>query len=337
MRTALVLTEDAKYIDGIMAFSQSCHMNFCFAETVDEAIGIIGINDIAVAIIDYTPETYSITDFIQLLYTSRSHIQIIMLYSEKDSLNVLNIHNSCHLCRVLCKEKAEPGDLKLMINHALELFEKKDVVFQKENENRKREDNIKKTIRDMTEILNDRAFCYRNIEKLLLLSVQLLGQKQNLIPLEACEKCYFDYISHILSQYTQLYLLKDLNQEKYFDFFEKRYSDESGNEHFSLNISFEHSIENEIFCNIAFLSDTLASFYSMLYDEYKGKIEVTEDQDNYILNILYEAVNDEEKEIITLILNNLIKRVIVTYSDKAIHGQNERITQYKMYFKKNYE
>jgi len=335
MRTALILMEDANFLNRIKLILRDETVKYHYAGTVDEAVEIMDNAEIAVAMIKYESTVLSGVELIEMIYAKNPNTQIILMFNEEHTTEALMAHNSYRMSKMICQEIFSINDLPLLIEESLAIYNKSEEIRQIEIEIRKKEDKYKKTMREMSELLNDRALSYKNIEEQLRLFIKLFraceGENLN----ENEQGVLDEYISFVISDYTKINLLRDPVCESFFSDLESSYSDTDNKRYYKVNVKCDPVIDNDIFCKMAFIAEVIAYYFTTLYESYRGKVDITEEASYYVLNVIYEANVKHDFKNLASKLVKVNKMIAAAYSDKASYGQNEHIIQYKIYFKKN--
>lgn len=319
MRSALFLHDDESLINRIKITVHDDNAEYYFSKTIDEAIEILDSHEIALFIMPYNFDVLSGNEMIEIVLDHNPKAQIIVLFKDKDLNEVVKSHNVYHLCQLICEDFFKIEDLSSVLDMGFKIYNREDDLKSFECNFRQKEDSYKKAFAKMSSLLNDRALSYAYIKDLLVETVKLSNSDPA------------DYIESLLKEYIQLYLLKDYGFEEYFEMISESCSNPSENKYLKI----ENNCIGEINNNILFGIYTATRFIYDFYKKYRAKIELTEQNSNILLNIVFEAVPSADLSVSYDNLLVMLEHILAALSDKILYATKDKIVQYRLMYKKN--
>ncbi len=333
MRSMLFVLEDASMLSRIKILLRDKSITYFYASTGDEAVEIMEQHEIAAAMISLSMPVMDGNELLELFLSKNDRLQFMLLFDEQDTERIISIHNKYHPCKLFCKSLFDIDVLPQSIENALHLYNKEEELEEMEVSYHEKEERFKQTMFEMSAVLNDRMESYEEVIRHFCLCAGYLFDTESEESIADKETvCKFQ--SQVLEDFVQIHLLREIAQEEFFAAIEEKHNNPEIGKHFKIMNETIAAIPADIYHNIAFLLSVLSFFFNHFYSEYIGKVVISENDRQYILNVLYDVKQNEEMKEVCIDLKQLNEQLIFAYSAKAATGNKDGIIQYKIYFAK---
>lgn len=333
MRSALFIHDDESLLNRIKITIHDDNAQYFFAQSIDDAIEIMDRNEIAVVFMPYNFDVLDGNEMIEIILDHNPKVQIITLFKDSDLQNIVKSHNNYHLCQIICEDFFKIEDLQSLIELGFKAYNKEEDVKAFELDYRKKEDKYKKTIVNMSSLLNDRTKSFDLIKDTLKATITLACDdfaEGDLSKINA----YFD---RIYDTYINLYLVKNSSIE---DNLKSIYDYNNPEQNHYLKVDFDNfeiikAEDIETQNNVSFILFCITSFINDFYSKYKGKIELSDQGKYYSLNVVYDAIPNKDTNLPVDKIQTVLEHILSVFSDRVAYAIKDRIVQYKLMIKKN--
>ena len=332
MRSALFIHNDVNLINRIKITVHDDNAVYFYAESMDEVISIMSDNEISVIVMPYNFDVLDGKEMIEIILDYNPKAQIIVLFDDSDLLNVVKAHNEYHLCQIICDDFFKIEDLQSFLEIGFRAYNKEEDIKAFELSYRQKEDKYKKTFSNISSILNERTDSFLMIRNVLKFTLSSVLSTAN----DSLKEALTIYVDNLLDRYIQLFLIDQTDYSKFVEIIESECIDNDSNRYFKLDkdILFKiNDINRDAFLKLLFVSYVITVFLKQFYSKYRAKIEISETDDYYSVNIVYEAIvkNEFNAEISCIV--NLIDSILSVFSDKSVFGTKENISQFRLMYK----
>lgn len=336
MRTVLFAIEDSSLLNRIKVILHDQSAQFFFAGTGDEAVALAEKNEIAVAMVSLSMPVMDGAELVEFFLDKNPRTQILMLFGEEDTERVVKLHNQHHLCRILCRDILALDEIPKNIEDALFCYNKDSELKKIELSYREKEEKYKKTMFEMSALLNDRMESYQEVIRLFAIYGRFLIKNKRPSLSDSFINSVISYLEKLLQDFVQLYLLRESKRQDFFDAVVKKYHNPEIRKYFKIidEVPEKEDLSGDVFQNMSFLMSMLTSYFHQFYSEYRGKIVVSKTPQYYLLNVLYDVKQLDELKLAGEILFTLNEKIVSSYAAKAAHGSKDSIIQFKLYFLK---
>lgn len=334
MRSALFIHDDDSLLNRIKITIHDNNAQFFYAQSIDSAIEIMDNDEIAVVFMPYGFDVLDGNEMIEIILDHNARVQIIVIFKECDLQNVVKSHNNYHLCQIICEDLFKIDDLQSLIELGFKAYNKEDDVKAFELDYRKKEDKYKKAIVNMSDLLNDRTRSFELIKNAVKSTIELSCNDFD----EGTTSKIVEYFDVIFQKYISLFMIKNS------DLFEllkeiDSFSNKPEENHY-LRIIYDgfNIVKEEVpdtLLSISFILYSITRFFDDFYSKYKGKLELSNQEKYYSLNVVYEAIPNKNTGISLNKLQLVLEHLIGALSEKVAYGIKDRIVQYKIMIKKN--
>ena len=262
-------------------------------------------------------------------------MQILLLFREADTERTIQLHNKYHLCSVLCRDFLALDELPKHIEDALFAYNKNDELKKIEIAYREKEEKYKKTMFEMSALLNDRMESYQEIIKLFVIYENYVLRERGNTLSESTRDSMISYQEQILQNFVQLYLLREPDQQSFFENIEEKYNRPGIKKYFKIINEVSGAFAKDTFHHISFLISALTFYFNQFYSEYRGKIVITQNEQFYLVNLVYDVKKLEELNHAGELLLALNEKLVSAYTAKAAYGSKDSVMQFKLYFAKS--
>lgn len=333
MKSALILFEDENLLNRIKVTLHDDAASFYYVDSADEAVAILNETEIAVALIPYRYDVLDGDELIGMLLDNNPKLQIVLFFNEEDMDNVVKSHNTYHLCKLICTNNLMLEELNQILNEAFNAYNKEELIKKMEIDYRKKEDSFKKTLFASSSLLNDRMAGYDSIEKLFGICTGYLFDQ--ILASDDENKVISHFFDELLDEYISLMLKREPELEKYYAIILEKCHNPSENRYFMIDIpsitEFD-KVNHDIFLQITFLIKAMSMFCFDFYKKFRGKAELSESKNSYILDIIFEGVSLLKDSDTNLRMEAFLKKLSGLYANKVSCGKKERIIQYRLQF-----
>jgi len=289
-------------------------------------------NEIAAVMISLSMPVMDGTELIELFLNKNKRLQIMLLFDEADTERVVQMHNNYHLCKIFCKNIFALDELPRHIEDALFSYNKDEELKKIELSYKEKEEKYKKTMFEMSTLLNDRMESYQEVIRHFMILSRYLLENTYTVDSSNYIGDILNSQKQILQNFVQIYLLRTPKQDGYFETAGVRSNHPEIKKYFKVFNEVRTVIDDEIFQNMAFLLGTIMTYFTYYYSEYRGKAIVTKNEQFYLLNIVYEVKQSEKMKKAGLELFALNERIVSSYAFKAAYGSRDAVMQFKIYF-----
>lgn len=333
MRTALFIHNDESLMNRIKITVHDDNATYFFASSIDEAIGIMEGNEIAVVFMPFNFDVLDGREMIELVLGYNPRVQIIVLFEDSDLLSVVKAHNEYHLCQIVCNDFFKIEDLQSLLNTGFNVYNKEDDIKSFELDYRKKEDKYKKTLLNMSSLLNERNESYLLIRKSFTSSLNSVFEDIS----DEVKDTVLSYVDKIIDEYIQLYLINHVDYSGYLGRIDNDCNDNEKYQFLKIDMDSIYKLQesdSKLFVKIVFVIYCISHYFNSFYIKYRGKIELMNMDSYYSLNIVYEAIPMNEYTDIYDKLVGLMEDILNAFSNKTVYGSKDKILQFRLMYKK---
>lgn len=336
MRTVLFAIEDSSLLNRIKVMLHDETAQFFFAETGDEAVAFVEKNEIAAAMVSLSMPVIDGAELAAFLLDKNPRTQILMLFDAADTKRIVKLHNEYHLCRLLCRNSLAMDEIPKTIEEALFCYNKASELKKIELSYREKEEKYKKTMFEMSALLNDRMESYQEVIRLFAVYGKFLMKNKSPSLSDSFISSVTSYMERLLQDFVQFFLLREPKRQEVIETVVRKYHNPEIGKYFKIidEVPQTEALEESAFQNMAFLISMLTSYFHQFYSEYRGKIVVSETPKHYMINVLYDVRPLDELKLAGEFLSALNEKIISSYVSKAAYGSKDSIIQFKLYFLK---
>lgn len=337
MRSLLTVISDESLLNRIKLIMNDNSINYFYAENGDDAANIAKDNEIAVAIVDFESPVVSGEEMCELLLSINPEVQFILFFEEKDTKEVLDVYNSLHINKLMCKEYLVLEDLPSLVDSCLHTYNRDEEIDDMDEELDRMNEMYLHPMQEMSAILNERLAGYDSVVKVFKESINFVLNTSG----EGL-KSVDNFVDRIINDYIHIFMIKEPDASTYFNRIHDSFNDPEGRKYFKfVNEVTELSEDKQN--NILFCLDVITIGFDCFYPLYRGKIALSESEavsksddkkkiKTYTINAIYEvrrepSLNDAYGYVI-----NLINNILRAYTSDIKYAMKNNIIQYKADF-----
>lgn len=324
MRSLLTAIYDESLLNRIKPILNDKTIQYHFAADSSDASDIAALNEIAVAIVDFESPIISGSELCELLLSYNPETQFILFFDEKYTKDVLDLYNSIHINKLMCKQHLVLEDLPMLIDSCLYTYNREEELDKKDDELIKMNDMYLKPMNEMSSILNERLIGYGYIIKVFRKSFEFV-----LDSTDKALECIDTFVDKIINDYIQIFMVNEPSVPAYFARIHKTFNDPDNRKYFKF-ICDEEVVKDELKYNLLFVLDVITICFDVFYPFYRGKVSVTNVEDGLEINAIYEVRKDHEIDEVYDYLLKAVSNIIKQYSAGVKCGSKDSIIQYKI-------
>lgn len=302
---------------------------YVFYDNSLDAVEYAKANPIDIAVISVDMPIMSGTEISEILYDSYPRCEFVFLFREEsitDAVALFNYYDNCH---ILDSSVIIPDDVENVVSECITHYNHESEIKERNERYREKERAYKKTMLEMSGILNARVKCYSEVVRLFAEAGKLLFNESNDESLAGV----LDFYTHEMNRYISLFLDRNADIESVFGELCDRCDDRDNNKYYMLSHEIE-DVTDEVVLEMAFLCRLLSDAFYIFMNGYRGKIIITSEQEYYKMDVLYDVrigrPDVKAWGYVQRILDNVIDRFTAKYDSASKDG----ILQYRMYFEK---
>lgn len=322
MRSALFLHDDESLINRIKITVHDDNAQYFYAQSIDDLISILDSNEIAVVFMPYNFDVLSGNEMIEIVLDHNPKAQIISLFKDEELIDVVRSHNVYHLCQIICEDFFKIEDLQSLLETAFDIYNRDDKLKSFERTYREKEDKYKRTILSMSSLLNDRSESYKLICGFFRDTVEFINDNTII-------NSYFD---NLLKEYIDFALIFNDKHDDYLNKINEICNDSTRNHYLKVETN-NLKLDNE--SNILFIIYILTRYFIDFDYQYKGKIEINEQDMYYSINMIFEVYPNMAVDLPRNEMLILIEHIFKNISEKVLFAVKDKIIQYRIICKKS--
>ena len=326
MRSLLSVISDESLQSRIKLVLNDDSIKYHFVSNADAASAIAGTEEIAVAIVDYNSPVVTGAEICELLLSYNPQMQFVIIFDEKDTGAVLDLYNSLHINKLMCREYLVLEDLPSLVESCLHTYNRDEEIEKSDREYKEMNEKYLKPMNEMSNTLNERLAGYDSITKVFGQSVDFVLNTS-----DKALKTINIFVDKILSDYIQIFMIKEPDINVYFNRIHESFNDPDKRKYFKF-ISDDVTISDKIKFNLLFCLDVITISFDCFYPMYRGKVQLayTKDGDKIEINSIYEVRKDAELNDIYSNISHVVKNILKAYTDDCKYAIRDNIIQYKL-------
>ncbi|NLG05321.1 MAG: response regulator [Clostridia bacterium] len=334
MQTVLFVDDDLRILQKLQAITLNKSIQCFLAQNGEEALKIVQEHEIEVAIVDLVMPVISGEELLDMI-TSISPDTVIMIMTEESNMReAVRIHNELHTKKIIVKPFTLSDDIAGWIHAALSLYHKHETYTQKQEIFQKKVDKYKQILFEMRNTIRNREESYEQIVNVFgMIMKEIYLNYDKLSELES--QILADYEKKILNDFIHIFLLCEFHEDFFEQMLVNQYHDPGELRYFRFRKDLNDQIKKEHLGILIFITMYMTQYFSLVFPTFVAKLNLSEENECYVLNFLYEAngilVNEETKnrmiEMVTGILNE--------FADRYANAAKGNVIQYKVYINKN--
>lgn len=299
MRTVISVISDEVLLNKIKSVFTG-KSNYHFFTTSEEASDFASENEVSVAIVDYKMPVISGTELCELLQSLNPDVQIIMFFAEKYTAEVLAVYNRLHIGKLVCKENMMLDELPSHVDSLLHEYYREEEIKIMDSNFHKISEKYLKPMNEMSKLLNERMKGYDEILSNFICCIDYILKDVEKVDLTS----FNTFIENIIKDYVQVYMVGIENISLFFDELEIKTNKPDQKKFFKF-INGINQFESENIYDVVFTLIYITKLFGDSFPMYRGKIETGIEDENVVINAIYEI--RENKEYMSL--NNLLLRM----------------------------
>lgn len=328
MNSVLFVNENTAFLDSMKL---SLHANqedlYFFCDSGIKAIDYIQNNKITAAVISLGLTNMTVTELTDSILDLYSDCKLLFIYNEAQIEEAIALYNSFDNAVILDKKIASFFE----IGNILDIFSTentKEFLLQKRlQELREKEKSYKKTMSDMTLILNSRIEGYNSIEKIYNSTIFSLIES---LPDDNCS-AISSICRTVLSDYIQQILIDDIDYNDYLDSLNVQYNQPENGRHFQLDNDDIDIYNNNIIFSCSMICRLLCEFY----DKYRIRIELRCVQSVCRLDCIVDTRLSEQNEEFSDYYLKICADIFRILSNKSEFASKDGISRFRIFFINN--
>ena len=326
MRSLLTVVSDENLLNRIKLILTDSSISYYYALDAEKASSIAENTEIAVAIVEYESNVVSGGEICELLLSHNPQMQFIMIFNEANTIAVLDIYNTLHLNKLMCKEYLVLEDLPSLIDSCLHTYNRDEELDLMDETYKNMNDKFLQPMQEMSSTLNERLYGYEYINRIFRksLSFVISSTNENIKTIDV-------FADRIINDYIQIFMIKEPQISAYFKRIDESFNDPEGRKYFKF-ICDENSLPDDKKYNILFLLDVITIYFDLFYQYYRGKISVSQIDGNIEINSIYEIRKNNELEMYYSYIIECINKIVSNYSSSYKYAKKDNIIQYKIIF-----
>ena len=326
MRSVLTVIEDETLRNRIKLIFNDESIKYFYSDDSSEIADIAADNEIAVAVIDFASGIMTGEEICEMLVSLNSDIQLILMFDEKDSSEVILLYNRIHISKLMCKQMLVLEDLPNLIEKCLHTYNRDEELDNLDNELRILNEKYMKPMHEMSSLLNERLSGYSNVIRLFKKSIRFVSDSS-----EKALNSAEIFVDRILNDFVQIYMVKEPDISLYFSRIRDNFNIPEEKKYFKFvnELTDEDILSGETKYNLLFILDVITIGFEVFYPYYRGKITVSTVDDHVEVNALYDVRKDKDIEDIYRIILSIICNLLSSYSYESRFGEKDSLIQFK--------
>lgn len=330
MLKGLFISENQNLLDRIKTgFSDYHDYEYLFATSGDEAVSIAKENEIAICCIYLNMDIMYGDELADIIIDENPEVRFIFIYDEGDTELAVNLFNVYDGSKIVLMDN-------FSVESLIELFDEESALYNAENNlhskailYREREKSYKKSMSDMSSVLNQRVECYQSIVKMYAAGIEMF--------LPTFSKDEATFVKHFLeqefSEYVDKFVVSSLDSDNFFNSLTEDINDKELQKHFQV-FGKEVIKNDELGSLICYAIHFISHGFCDCMEKYRAKVEIKESElavrvDFLVDNRLGNVRDEFLKEYVSI-----LDDIVVTLCDKLEKGYKDNIYQYRFYYLK---
>lgn len=324
MKSVLTVTHDDGLMNRIKLILSDDSIRYYYAINADDGANIATNNEIAVAIVDYNLPIVSGKELCEMLLSINPEVQIILVFGQSNTKEVIKIYNEYHINKLMCKEYLVLKDLPLLVDSCLHTYNRDDEINELDLELKTSNNMYLKPMQEMSSVLNERLSGYEYVINVFKKSFEFLLDSS-----EAELKTIDDFVDKLFNDYINIFMIKDPDVSLYFDRISTSFNKPDEKKYFRFEVDDSEYSDNRK-NNLLFVLDLITIYFDVFYPHYRGKISVAINDGKIEINSIYEVRKNQKVENLYTSFMSIMSSILVAYSDEVAAGAKENIIQYRV-------
>lgn len=324
MKSVLTVVSNDSLMNRIKQVLNDKTIEFSFAHDGTDAAEVANAKEIAVGIMDFRSEIISGEELCELLLSFNSRMQLIIIFDEADTKEVISVYNRFHVNKLMCKEYLVLEDLPMLIEDCLHTYNREDEIVRMDNELKKLNEKYFAPMQEMSSILNERLVGY---DYLIHVFRKSIGFVLNLS--ETALNYTDEFVDRIMNDYIEIYIMNEPEVSSYFSRLCPTFNKPDSKKFFRF-VSNDVTIPDESKYPLLFVVDLLAIYFDIFYPLYRGRIVLENKENGIEINAIYEVRYLNSIMNIYDYIWKVLCNILENFSKTAKNGRKDNIIQFKV-------
>ena len=343
MRSVLAVVNEENLMNRLKAVLKDNSIEYFFTSTIEEAMNIVESREISIAIIEYRMPVMTGEELAEDLILKNDRIEVMFVFDEEDTADVLNTYNHLHISKLLCKENLMLELLPQYIDDALFSYNREEELKRMDDVYRRVHDTYLKPVKEISDLLNDRVQGYQMIVRSFLCSIRCLFKDDVHAGIPGLKEddgtddgnvrgAVITYIDRLLNDYIQVYMVNEPSYDAFIKTLMDRFNAPGEKKFFRVDNNVQTELEGEVMLNVLYTINAVLICFDSFFRYYRGKMEISEKDNYYCLNILYEVRGDDALKDVGNTALHLNEELMHTFAYRSKYGRDGDFVQYRAYF-----
>ena len=311
-------------------FKNNSEYTYAFFSEASEAVDYVSSNPVDIALVSVGLDIINGEELAQIIFDDSPKCLFVFSYEPDEITDAIKLFNVYDYSRIILDEQTEPENIRDILAEYTNFIKGEEVHKANNEAFRKKEMAYKKSMYEMSSILNARIACYSKVIDMFTESSALLfeGNKDESL------LSVLDFAKRQLMGYIPIFLDRKLDFGEFYLDLTSRFHNPEVKKYFQLNNSAEPG-EDEIFYKAAFIVSLVGNAFDNYMKGYRGKVDITEDKAALKVDILYDVRIGEPDIKAWGYTCRIMEEIIGSFSDKFEYASRNGIFQYRFYFNKS--
>lgn len=328
MLKGLFVSEDRNLLDRIKAgFSDYPNYEYLFATSSDEAVNFAKDNEIAICCIYLNLDILYGDELADIIIDENPEVRFIFIYDESDTELAVKMFNIYDGSKIILTDNFSVESLIELFDEESKLYNAENILHNQAKQYREREKAYKKSMSDMSNVLNQRVECYQSIVKMYAAGIEMV------MPNFTKEEATFvkKYLERELSEYVDKFVVSSLDVDSFFNSLTGDINNKDLQKHFQVfgKEVIKDDDNGTLVCyGIHFISHGFCD----CMEKYRAKVEIKDSESAIRVDFLVDTTFANVREEFFKEYVSILDDIAVTLCDKVEKGYKDNIYQYRFYY-----
>lgn len=323
-----VLSDELKIERFKTVFKSDARYSFTFFSTSSAAVDYISETAVDIAVISIGLNVVSGAELAQMLFDNSTKCIFVFEYRPDELSDALWLFNMYDHSRLIECSQAETENIRDILEDCTQLITREERHKTQNELFREKEKAYKRSMAEMSSILNSRISCYTGVIDMVINSSELLFDSDD----DFSEVRLF--FKNQFASYVQLFLDRRIDFDAYIEGLKDRLNIPEAYKFFQLNNNVEFA-EDELFYNMTFLITLICTSFENYMNGYRGKVDISESERALRVDIIYEVRAGESQMRKWRHTRRIIDETLPVFCERFETAAKNGIVQYRLHFKKN--
>ena len=328
MLKGLFVSEDKLLLDRIKTgFSDLPDYEYLYTSSCEEAVNMAKENDIAICCIDLGTSVLDGGELADIVSDENPDVRFIFVYEEKYTELAVEMFNVYDGSKIILMDNFSVEELKTIFVTEAKSYDAENHLKDDAKAYREREKAYKKSMDEMSNILNQRVMCYKSIIKMYSAGINMI--MPHFTNDEANKVRAF--IESRLNDYVEKFVVSEIDFDDFFASDIGKINNTEAQKHYMI-LGADDVPRDETGCLMCYAISFISHGFCDFMDKYRVKVEIKSGPKayrvDYLMDTRLSGLRREFLEEFSAVIGDICR----VLCDKCEMGFKDGIMQFRLYY-----